>query len=163
MKSTATRMLARMLLLATLAIMLVGCPQAAPPVHGDAATQVPPPVPSTPQSVIGHKPAPRMGGPLPAQVVPEPVKIDNTCSADSDCAVKNVGSCCGALPACVNKRSPTDPAAVRAQCAKQGRMSSCGYHQVTHCACRQGRCASTEATPVGGWIDDPPLPPDPVR
>jgi hypothetical protein len=83
----------------------------------------------------------RTGGPLPPQRLPEPVKLDYHCSSDADCAVKDVGNCCGAYPACVNKASPTDPAAVQAQCAKQGRMSACGFQSIDACSCTQGRCA----------------------
>ena len=162
MMSSASGTLSRLLLLAALAIALAGCPQTAPPVHGDAAPAEHPVMPA-PAPPVRHKPAPRMGGPLPAQVVPQPVKLDYSCRADSDCSVKNVGSCCGTYTACVNKDSPADPDAVRAQCAKEGRVSSCAIRNITHCGCQQGRCAAQERAPVGGWLDDPPLPPDPVR
>ena len=48
------------------------------------------------------------------------VTVDYACKTSADCAVKNVGNCCGAMPACVNKNSPTDPQGVRAQCAASG-------------------------------------------
>jgi hypothetical protein len=162
MMSSASGTLSRLLLLASLAIALAGCPQTAPPVHGDAAPTAHPVMPA-PAPPVRHKPAPRMASPLPAQVVPQPVKLDYSCRADSDCAVKNVGSCCGTYTACVNKGSPADPDAVRAQCAKEGRVSSCAIRNITHCGCQQGRCAPQERAPVGGWLDDPPLAPDPVR
>jgi hypothetical protein len=88
----------------------------------------------------------RTGGPLPPQVLPEPVKLDYHCTSDADCAVKDIGNCCGAYPACVNKDSPTDPAAVQAQCAKQGRMSACGFRPVDACSCTQGRCTPRDDT-----------------
>jgi hypothetical protein len=88
----------------------------------------------------------RTGGPLPPQLLPEPVKLDYHCTSDADCAVKDVGNCCGAYPACVNKDSPTDPAAVQAQCAKQGRMSACGFRPVDACSCTQGRCTPRDDT-----------------
>ena len=157
-------------LIAALATMLAGCPQVAPTAAPDpvpAATgpvAAPAPMPASARpSPISHKPAPPMSGPLPAQVVPQPVKLDYSCSVDSDCTIKNVGSCCGARPACVNKHSPTDPAAVRIACAKAGVRGSCAVGSFKHCGCQQGRCAPTDRAPVGGWLDDPPPPPDPVR
>jgi hypothetical protein len=96
------------------------------------------PAPATPDL---RKLKVRTGGPLPPQVLPEPVKLDYHCTSDTDCAVKDIGNCCGTYPACVNKDSPTDPAAVQAQCAKQGRMSACGFRPIDACSCMQGQCA----------------------
>jgi hypothetical protein len=98
--------------------------------------------PATPVTTVPNPPRlkVRTGGPLPPQVLPEPVKLDYHCTSDADCAVKDIGNCCGAYPACVNKDSPTDPAGVQAQCAKQGRMSACGFRPVDACSCTQGRC-----------------------
>lgn len=149
----------RCALLATL-LALAGCTQIATPLVADSpASAVQPAAPE----VDGARPPPRMSRPLPAPAVPDPVQLDHSCRVASDCAVKNVGSCCGAMPACVNKDSPADPAAVQAQCAKQGRMSSCGFRAGNSCGCVQGRCVSDDKTPVGGWINDPSPPPDPVR
>ena len=103
----------------------------------EASAQTATPAPGTPDL---RKLKPRTGGPLPPQVLPEPVKLDYHCRSDADCAVKDIGNCCGAHPACVNKDSPTDPAAVQAQCAKQGRMSACGFRKIDACSCTQGRC-----------------------
>ena len=56
-------------------------------------------------------PAPPMSDPLPATPMPTgPARpavagvpdLDRSCRVDADCAVKNVGNCCGYLPACVN-------------------------------------------------------------
>ena len=88
----------------------------------------------------------RTGGPLPPQVLPEPSKLDYHCASDADCAVKDIGNCCGAYPACVNKDSPTDPAAVQAQCARQGRMSTCGFREIAACSCTRGRCSPRDGT-----------------
>ena len=135
---------------ALLACALMGCvapaPQSAqelattadreaPPAHATPPAQPP----STTQPDL-RKLKPRTGGPLPPQVLPAPVKLDYHCTTDADCAVKNVGNCCGMYPACVNKDSPTDPAAVQAQCAKEGRMSACGFRQIDACSCKQGQC-----------------------
>ena len=54
--------------------------------------------------------------------------------------MKNVGNCCGYYPACVNVDSPTDPEGVRARCAKEGRVSVCGFPVISACVCRQGQC-----------------------
>ncbi|WP_460759825.1 hypothetical protein [Lysobacter fragariae] len=69
-----------------------------------------------------------------------PVAVDTTCKVDADCAVKNVGNCCGAFPACVNVNSPTDPEGVKAQCAKQGMGSVCGFQEIAGCSCVKGHC-----------------------
>ena len=92
-------------------------------------------------------PAPSTGGPLPAERVPSPVKLDTSCKVDADCAVKDVGSCCGAMPACVHKDSPTDPAAVQAECARRGLASTCGFREISACTCSDGRCR--DASGVG--------------
>lgn len=86
------------------------------------------------------KAPPKMSRPLPPNRVREAPSLDYACSVDADCAVKNVGNCCGAMPACVNKDSPVDPAAVQSQCAKDGRMGVCGFREISSCSCNAGRC-----------------------
>lgn len=86
----------------------------------------------------------------------DPVQVVRSCRTDADCVVKNVGNCCGAYPACVNKDSPTDPAGVRARCAAEGRASVCGFTEVEGCRCAAGQCISAVAA-----VDpsqDPPVP-----
>jgi hypothetical protein len=128
-----------------LAIGLVaGCPQQSPkdaPLHDVAPAAAV--ASSTPAQ--GERPAPRMSDPLPPRAVPAPVELDYSCNVDNDCTVKDVGNCCGAFPACVNRNSPTDPAAVKAECARRGQMSSCGFREVNQCGCRQGRCVEASA------------------
>lgn len=79
--------------------------------------------------------------------------LDYSCRTRADCAVKNVGNCCGAEPACVNKDSPVDPAAVQAQCKASGMMSICGFQEIASCQCVSGRCepepASARLLPSG--------------
>lgn len=120
----------------------------ASPVAGepDAAPAPAPVAPAT----QGPKKAPPMSKPLPPQKVAEPVAIDRSCRTDADCAVKDVGNCCGYFPACVNKDSPTDPAAVRAQCEASGMASVCGFREIASCACNAGTCeaSSTGALPA---------------
>jgi hypothetical protein len=67
-------------------------------------------------------------------------ELGRSCNTDSDCAVKDVGNCCGAYPMCVNKNTKTDPAAVRAQCAKESMASICGFQEVSGCQCVKGQC-----------------------
>ena len=83
-----------------------------------------------------------MSGPLPPQTVPQPVKLDTSCRADNDCAVKDVGSCCGAYTACVNKDSRTFPDQVRAQCSKQHSLGVCGFPSISGCECVAGKCSA---------------------
>ncbi|WP_434212261.1 hypothetical protein [[Pseudomonas] boreopolis] len=90
-----------------------------------------------------------------------PAKIDTTCRTDADCTVKNVGNCCGAYPACVNAASPTDPEGVMAQCRASGRMSVCGFREISGCQCVSGQCTAKD----GGadTLRRPPDTPEPVR
>ena len=71
--------------------------------------------------------------------------IDYRCKTDDDCAVKDVGNCCGYYPACVNRDSPTFPDRVKAECASKGTMGVCGFPTISSCSCVEGRCAA-----VGG-------------
>ncbi|KLD76163.1 hypothetical protein Y886_22775 [Xanthomonas hyacinthi DSM 19077] len=89
-----------------------------------------------------------------------PVKVDTHCRSDADCTVKNVGNCCGAMPACVNRGSPTDPQGVMAQCQASGRMSVCGARAIGGCQCVSGRC-SAKGAPVDTLRG--PQPAEPVR
>jgi hypothetical protein len=167
--STLRFRLARWCLLIAIGV-LAGCPQQQPE---DAAqpNDTPASMSSPATSALpaqDQRRAPRMSDPLPPREVPSPVALDYACSVDSDCAVKNVGNCCGAFPACVNRNSPTDPAAVKAECARRGEMSSCGFRELNQCDCRQGRCVPADKNPVGGWVDgqpaaDPTPAPDPER
>jgi hypothetical protein len=71
--------------------------------------------------------------------------VDTSCRTDADCAIKDVGSCCGYRPACVNAGSPTFAEQVKAQCAKDGRMGICGFPAITGCRCNAGTCEGTGA------------------
>ncbi len=46
------------------------------------------------------------------------------------------------MPACVNKDSPTDPAAVKAQCQARGMAGVCGFREITACQCDNGQCVA---------------------
>ncbi|MFC0677203.1 hypothetical protein ACFFGH_04955 [Lysobacter korlensis] len=105
------------------------------------------------------RPAPPMSDPLPPQQVPDIrptgaaapsdsptlAALDRSCRTSADCAVKDVGSCCGYKPACLNTNAKPDPGAVKAQCAQQGMVSTCGFEEIQSCACVQGRCESADA------------------
>jgi hypothetical protein len=72
------------------------------------------------------------------------VSVDARCAADADCTVKNVGNCCGYFPACVHEDAPTDPAAVAARCAKEGKAGICGFREITACRCNKGTCEAAD-------------------
>ncbi len=106
------------------------------------------------------KPPPQMSRPLPPTLVREAPKIDSSCKTSADCAVKNVGNCCGEMPACVNKDSPVDPAAVQSQCAKSGMASICGFRPISACACTAGQCESAQDSRTLG---PRPMPVEPAK
>ena len=83
------------------------------------------------------------------------VQIDARCKTSADCAVKNVGNCCGAMPACVNKDSPTNPQAVQAQCQAKGMMGVCGFREISACQCDNGQCVEA---PAANGLRNAPLP-----
>lgn len=161
-------------LLMLMSLVLVACAAPAPdsdaagptPIATAAApagaqgTPTPPEVPAPIRQRT--KPAPPMSDPLPAERVPDVQpsprppsgsvrapgatgKVDSSCRTDADCTVKNVGNCCGAYPACVNVDSPTDPEGVRAQCAKSGMASVCGFAEISGCQCVQGQCQASNS------------------
>jgi hypothetical protein len=113
-----------------------------------------PPTPGGGRSAPGRPPeapleAPPMSDPLPPERVPDasaanPPALDRSCRTSADCAVKNVGNCCGAMPACVNTNARTDPAAVQAQCARDGISGVCGFKDVTACTCVAGTCQDSD-------------------
>ncbi len=104
---------------------LSGC--AAPATQAGGTTPTPTPAATVPIA----KPAP---APAP------PAAVSRACNVDADCAVKDVGSCCGHFPACVSKDARPDPAAVQAQCAASGMSSVCGFREVSGCSCVSGTC-----------------------
>lgn len=74
--------------------------------------------------------------------------VDFSCTTDADCAIKDVGNCCGAYPACVNVASPTFPEQVKAQCEAEGLSSVCGYPSIHRCQCLEGRCEGVTGVSV---------------
>ena len=72
--------------------------------------------------------------------------LDDRCSSDADCEVKDVGSCCGYRPRCLHRDSPTFAEEVKARCRAEGRVGHCGIAAVAGCACEAGRCVSVNPT-----------------
>ena len=99
---------------------------------------------SPPATTTGAQP-PQQPASAPATPVADAVDIapgtpDRSCKVAGDCAVKNVGNCCGYFPACVNKDSAVDPDAVRAECERSGTSSVCGWKDIQACDCVQDQC-----------------------
>ena len=93
--------------------------------------------------------------PPPGTDKPALGQIDTRCRSNADCAVKNVGNCCGAMPACVNRDSITDPQAVQAQCQAKGMMGLCGFREISACQCDNGQCVEA---PAANGLRNTPLP-----
>jgi hypothetical protein len=131
------------------ALSLIGCtaPSASPeapaaPVAAEPAPAQPAPNPPAPPATPEPATPPAVAEPAPGSV-PALGKTEGparTCKTDADCTVKDVGNCCGYFPMCVNKDAKTDPAAVRAQCEKDGMASICGFKEISGCQCVQGTC-----------------------
>lgn len=71
--------------------------------------------------------------------------VEFGCSVDADCAVRNLGNCCGYYPACVHVDSPTFPERVLMQCEAEGLTSVCGFPELAGCRCVEGRCQGITA------------------
>ena len=97
-------------------------------------------------SVLPSKELPGATPPGAVELDQEAGAVDLKCARDSDCAVKNVGNCCGYFPACVNKDSPTFPERIKAQCEKEGTSSICGFREISSCICVEGQCAAGGGT-----------------
>ena len=117
-----------------LVLVVAGC--AAPSTSERGGT----PTPEVRAEVAAQAATPVQNPRRPTQPAGDAVKIDRSCNTDAECTVKDVGNCCGYYPACVNVDSPTDPDAVRAQCAKTGMASVCGFPAITSCQCVAGQC-----------------------
>ena len=147
----------------TLGILLVslvamaGCaaPSTNAPATGNLAGSTPP-EPASPPAAPAPPP---QASPGLARAADGTVVINTRCRTSADCAVKDVGNCCGTMPACVNKDSPTDPAAVQAQCKAKGMMGVCGFQELTACQCSAGQCVSAGPANPEPSVD----PAEPVR
>lgn len=120
------------------AVLLAGCTAPTSSQNGPAAQQ---PIATAPAPAPVATPVAQ--APESMETAPAPKAADElgrSCNTNSDCAVKDVGNCCGAYPMCVNKDTKTNPAAVRAQCEKSGMASICGFQEVSGCQCVKGQC-----------------------
>jgi hypothetical protein len=131
-------------------LLLAFCLAACAPPRPDAAPAAPDaPAPEAGASAsAGDASQPMRPAPQPVAAVPGLPDLDRSCRADSDCAVKNVGNCCGYFPACVNTAAQPDPAAVQAACAEAGVAGVCGFRDIEACACVANTCEP--AQPVAG-------------
>ena len=124
-----TRSIARVVLIAVW-LGLTGCASApAPDPHAAAAAPT-----------AGESATAAAAPVAPASTLPEPPALNLRCQTDADCTVKNIGNCCGFLPACVNKASPTAPDLVLARCAASGEEPICDHPMIYACLCEQGIC-----------------------
>jgi hypothetical protein len=156
-----------------LAAALVACAGGEPAASGNAgssggsAAASPAPAPATQPSPAAN-PTPADEAAVPATVptpadagasvaLPYPsdlaahagLRID--CQQDSECAVKDVGNCCGRYDACVRADSQPDPTAVQAECATTGMAGICGFPVIEACVCAAGTC---QAAPDEGADPD---------
>jgi len=117
-------------------------------------------------STVDTSPAPAEPAPAPSEPIADRIPLDRDpvardpvardpvardpvdagslnarCKVDADCEIKDVGSCCGFYPRCLNKATQTFPERVKAQCGKEGRVSACGFPAITSCECVQGMCS----------------------
>jgi hypothetical protein len=141
-----------------LLIALAGCTPAG---NDSAATAAPAPAapapaPAPAATVEKANPGAPAPAPEPAQRAPAELLlqggVDYACNTPADCAVKNVGNCCGQNPQCVNKDSETFPAQVKAQCARDGLSSVCGFQDIASCDCIEGRCTGIPGAGGGGDV-----------
>lgn len=70
--------------------------------------------------------------------------LDYSCKTDSDCAVKNVGNCCGAFPACVNVNAQPDINLVQKICSESSMAGICGFEEIQSCKCVASQCQSAD-------------------
>lgn len=119
-----------------LGVLLASLTACAGTPHAVPTTSTGAPAPAAMGGIVGA-PAPA-GSSLPPQV-------NSQCKVDSDCVVKNVGNCCGYYPACVNRDSPVDPAAVQAECKRRGLVSACNVPHIQACRCVAQHCEAVSA------------------
>ncbi len=136
---------ARLLALASAAVVaavfglaLSGCS------GGGADRDVPPPA-----ADALPPPAFAPGAPAVAPAPFGPLNPDRRCASDADCVVKDVGSCCGAAPACVARDAVVDREAVQAACVAEGTSAICGFPEITACSCVEGQCAAAPGAAIG--------------
>jgi hypothetical protein len=72
--------------------------------------------------------------------------LDRSCSVDADCAVMNVGNCCGYYPGCLNKAATPDPERVSRLCAENDMAGICGFPSIENCSCIGGQCQPAQGS-----------------
>ena len=130
----------------------------APTAAAPTAVLPSPPLPAAmpaPPKVNATKPAPAantiaINGPNAGLAIAGP--LDLSCKVDADCTIKDIGSCCGYQPRCLNANSPTYAAQVKAKCAREGRVSTCGMLAITGCECVAGKCANITQSGNNGLL-----------
>ncbi len=111
--------------------------------------------PAPSQPLATPQPVAAVPDPQPAPDDPRPAsdEVDYSCKVNADCAVKNVGNCCGYYPACTNIDSPTFPEQVEQRCAAEGTSSICGFREISACQCVQSRCEPAASASAGLKLD----------
>ena len=147
---TPTMRALRLLLALSCLTLITGCtapPPSAQTPQATGAQPSPPPAAITPVTTPATPAAPaaKPAKPAPgiehAPLASTPLIAPNhSCKTDADCTVKDIGNCCGYYPMCMNKDAKTSPAAVRAQCEKDGVASVCGFPDISGCQCVKGQC-----------------------
>lgn len=112
------------------------------------SAEPPPPMPSVDNTIA---PAPVVTSEEKA-VDAKAGEVDFSCKTDSDCKIKDVGSCCGYRPACVNKDSETFPEQVKAECAKKDMAGICGFPSISSCTCTNNKCEGVTEGSAEGQI-----------
>lgn len=135
------------ILLLTCLLMLAAC--VAPQNASDIKAAEPPP-----KMAVEEKNAVQAPNPVIEEKIVDnkPGEVDFSCKNNSDCKIKDVGSCCGYRPACVNKDSKTFPAKVKAQCAKDGMAGICGFPSISSCTCTNNKCEGVSGPGSEGQI-----------
>eukprot|EP00584_Thalassiosira_punctigera_P012256 CAMPEP_0172563668 /NCGR_PEP_ID=MMETSP1067-20121228/101467_1 /TAXON_ID=265564 ORGANISM="Thalassiosira punctigera, Strain Tpunct2005C2" /NCGR_SAMPLE_ID=MMETSP1067 /ASSEMBLY_ACC=CAM_ASM_000444 /LENGTH=114 /DNA_ID=CAMNT_0013354159 /DNA_START=34 /DNA_END=374 /DNA_ORIENTATION=+ len=80
----------------------------------------------------------------------EPPAIETSCATNTDCAVKNVGNCCGSYLQCANKDFTPDLNATAEWCKANDIESECGWIDIRACVCEGGSCAGVQCDGVDG-------------
>ncbi len=125
-----------------------GAPGAAKSAEVSAPEQALPPAP-----VEAVRETPSTPTPPEDAVISPLAPLDASCAVDSDCEVKDVGNCCGRMPACVNRSAkPFDAAAIQRECERTGTSSICGFQELSGCLCESGRCVGVPSNSGGGDV-----------
>ena len=119
----------------------------------DVEEPVTPTPSSAPSAVVPSPPVPSAAPPTPDAHFDSSLKahaaLTFDCASDTDCAIKDVGNCCGSYPACVSADSPVDAAAVARECADKNVAGICGFPVIEACVCSAGRCEAAPSKGIG--------------